>query len=325
MYSAKRKNRLLILMLLAAAIALPGCGNPFIKDILDKGGDEGTPGRVTRTAGIYVGSSTVPEPGISGLVAGLTWISSNEVDEQSYRIVLDANETVGPQSLTTGVTTGITIILEGVGAERIIQLSSNGSLFTIPDRITLVLDKYITLRGAPGNNNSLVRVNTGGNLEMREDAKITGNTHNSSFSYGGGVYVDGGTFTMNDSASVSGNTATTTTSFGGGVSVAGGTFIMNDSVSVSNNTAFADGAYNRGGGVNIMTISTLTMNGGTIYGSGGGPDANKLEGAASTKQGISLFKGSGSSAIAQYGNGDLIIPGVQSSVLYTDATITGHP
>ncbi|GHV76676.1 hypothetical protein AGMMS49942_14970 [Spirochaetia bacterium] len=57
MYRAKRKNlnRLGILMLLAAAIALPGCGNPLIKGIIDKdaesgtdnsggGGDEGTGG-----------------------------------------------------------------------------------------------------------------------------------------------------------------------------------------------------------------------------------------------------------------------------------------
>jgi predicted outer membrane repeat protein len=151
--------------------------------------------------------------------------------------------------------TGVNIILRGKDAERRVQLSGGGSLFTVKSGVTLVLDKNITLVGINSNGASLVRVD-GGNLEMRENAKITGNTfYNSSSSYGGGVYVAwGGTFTMNGSASVSGNTAAGS---GGGVYVydTGGTFTMNGSASVSGNTAhgYGGGVYAGGG--------TFTMNG----------------------------------------------------------------
>jgi hypothetical protein len=65
------------------------------------------------------------------------------------------------------------------------------------------------------------------------------------------------------------------------------------------------------------------MNGGTVYGSDGEENANKLEGSG-TKQGVSLYKNSGSSIMAEYSDGSPIIAGTQTSTLYTDATLTGH-
>jgi hypothetical protein len=98
--------------------------------------------------------------------------------------------------------------------------------------LTLVLQD-ITLTGRNNNNVSLVRVESGGTLEMKAGALITGNTNTSASSsvYGGGVYVAGGTFTMSG-GEISDNTASSASSGipdggGGGVSVTGGgTFTM---------------------------------------------------------------------------------------------------
>ena len=76
------------------------------------------------------------------------------------------------------------------------------------------------------------------------------------------------------------------------------------------------------GGGGSASGGTFTMVGGTVYGSDGGANANKLE-RVGTKQGVSLYNGMGSSA--KYGNGQPIIVGDQATALYyTDDTITGH-
>jgi predicted outer membrane repeat protein len=150
---------------------------------------------------------------------------------------------------------------------------------------------------------------------------------------GGGVYVtDTSTFTMSDNASVSDNTAFSTPnytsssySYGGGVYVAAAsTFTMNGSASVSHNTASTTSSSTTTNGGGVYAGGAFIMNGGTVYGSGGGSDANKLEGTASTKQGVSLYKDTGSTATAQYSDGSPIIAGTQTGILYTDITLTGH-
>ncbi|GHU15202.1 hypothetical protein FACS1894163_01100 [Spirochaetia bacterium] len=276
-----------------------------------------------------------------------------------------------------------------------VQLIEPGSLFTIGDGVTLVLDENIILKGISNNSAALVQVNEFGNLVMQKNARITGNSVSpTSHSNGGGVDVFFGTFIMNDTASVSGNTSSAHGSGGGGVHVNYGTFIMNGSASVSGNTTAAYSTYNgssyavhasSGGGVsvghgtfimndnasvsgntNTPTIinsspysgdgggvsvgssgtfimngsalvsgntggysgggvyvwdATFTMSGGTVYGSDGGSNANKLQGSG-TKQGESLYKDS--SATAEYGGGSPIIAGDQTAALYTDDTLTGH-
>jgi hypothetical protein len=175
---------------------------------------------------------------------------------------------------------------------------------------------------------------------MRGNAKITGNTYSDPFfptAQGGGVYVAGGTFTMYDNASVSANKASAFTSplidflgnstvvysYGGGVYVAGGTFTMNNKASVSGNTA-SSSLYAHGGGVYVNNSGTFTMNGGIIYGSAGGANANVLEGG--TNQGASLYRLDGGTA--QYSNGSSILLDIYGMAIdgtaYTDATLYGH-
>ena len=123
---------------------------------------------------------------------------------------------------------------------------------------------------------------TGGTFTMN-GGEISGNTvAGIAFSYGGGVCVmTGGTFTMNGDATISGNFATTTGgsdtswSYGGGVYVDNGTFTMNDESKISSNTAIAKmnnfsttytNCNSYGGGVSVTSNANFTMNGGEISG-----------------------------------------------------------
>jgi hypothetical protein len=184
----------------------------------------------------------------------LVWLQVYAENGGSYTIELTGNESIAPQSLSYDGKSNITITLRGVGANRTISLSSNGSLFRVGSGVTLVLDSNVTLQGNSSNTDSLVRVNSGGTLIMNNVSTITGNTA----PHGGGVYVDGGTFTMNG-GTISGNTAAV---FGGGVNVLGGTFTMNGGT-ISGNTAAA--SYGAGGGV-YVGAGTFTKTGGTING-----------------------------------------------------------
>jgi uncharacterized repeat protein (TIGR02543 family) len=203
-----------------------------------------------------------------------------------------------------------TLTLEGVGAERIIQLTGQGNMFYLgSSSAKLTLAGSLTLRGVTNNYQSLVEVADGGTFTMKGDAKVSGNTatttggggvfvngSGSSFAMqdnaavsgntatgigagGGGVFVtgSGSSFTMEDNAAVSGNTANRTTADeftgGGGVYFNGGTFTMQDSATVSGNNA--TGGFSTGGGV-FVNGGTFTMednaavSGNTTTGRGGG-------------------------------------------------------
>jgi hypothetical protein len=180
-----------------------------------------------------------------------------------YTIVLDGAETdlasFAPKTLTVTDNRDIAIIIKGSGNE--VQLGSAGSLFTLGvdsgSSLKLVFQD-LTFRGLGRNNVSLVRVDSGGALEMKAGSIITGNT---STSGGGGVYVaDGGIFTMHGGA-VSGNTSSYS---GGGVYIAdSGTFTMYGGA-VSGNTS-SSSSSSSGGGVNVYG-GTFTMYGGTVSG-----------------------------------------------------------
>jgi uncharacterized repeat protein (TIGR02543 family) len=193
------------------------------------------------------------------LYAKLQWLGTNVASDSTYIFEITADESLGPQELVFPGKSNITIQLQGIGSNRVIKLSGNGSLFTIKEGVTLILDKNLILLGIDDNYRyfRLVNVSDGGKLTMNQGAKITGNT-------GGGVHLgDLGTFTMNG-GEISGNTA----SSGGGVYIGFfGTFTMNGG-KISGNTASS------GGGVHINSDSTFTMNGGEISGntasSGGG-------------------------------------------------------
>jgi uncharacterized repeat protein (TIGR02543 family) len=194
------------------------------------------------------------------LTQALTWLELNAATGRNYTIILYADESSGQNTLSyPGKTVNITLI--GDVTERIVSLSSNGSLFTVASGITLTLGNNVILQGLGSNNAPLVQVDTGGTLVMDTGSKITGNI---SASDGGGVSVDNGAlFTMNG-GEISGNS---TANRGGGVRV-NGTFTMTNG-DISGNTA------SEGGGV-LMDGTTFTMSGGTIShnsatsGNGGG-------------------------------------------------------
>jgi hypothetical protein len=208
-------------------------------------------------------------------------LKENAESGVNYLIELSANETIAPQTLAYEGKSGITITLAGVGTNRSVFLSANGSMFTISD-VTLVLDNNVTLQGRGQNTKPLIHIN-GGTLKMNAGSAITGNSnitsHNNggavyaspgtvtmnggtiyenTAAYGGGIYMESGTFTMND-GTITGNTVS---SYGGGVYLIGNvTFNMKEGT-ISDNTA-------NGGGGGVYVGGTFNMRGGTISGNTG--------------------------------------------------------
>jgi len=255
----------------------------------------GTPSDGT---GLYRRSGAEKITGDYTLTSALSYISGNAASGDDYVIIIGANDTVAPSTLGySGKTVGIT--LRGFGSERTVNLSSNGSMFSVNAGVTFTLDENIKLTGRNANNNSLIAVgsngifimyggtisgNTGNNGSgvniyggtfTMHGGIISGNTANVSGSGGGGIYVaSNGNFTMNG-GTISDNTARNSTSasgsvYGGGVYINGGTFTMNNGTingNTANCTASGTSGYRAyGGGISINNTSTFTMNGGTISG-----------------------------------------------------------
>jgi hypothetical protein len=221
-----------------------------------------------------------PIPSYLSLYESLVWLSANAAEGGVYTVIVSGSETIGPQTLSySGKTVSITLL--GGSAERTISLGSSGALFTVGSDVTLKLGNKITLRGRSGNTSPLVRVESGGKLEMNSGSKISGNANSSSSaSYGGGVSVNGGMFTMSG-GEISGNTAATSgsygssASYGGGVYVASGVFTMSGGTINGNNASFSSSsALSVGGGVyvggGVFTMSGGTINGNNAHSGGGG-------------------------------------------------------
>jgi hypothetical protein len=238
-------------------------------------------------------------------VPGLTlndkfdWLQGKAQSDSEYNIVLSANASISPRTLSyiDSGRNNITIRLSGTGAKRTISLSTSGNMFIIGAGVTLDLGNNITLQGRSSNSNALVRVNNFGTLIMNEGSTITGNSFSGSgggvligenglfimnggtisgnsisgsssstsgSGYGGGVCVDNGTFTMNNGI-ISGNTASSYNTYGGGVAVYSGTFTMNGGSIFGNTVSTSSSStYAYGGGVYVRTSGTFNMNGGTI-------------------------------------------------------------
>jgi hypothetical protein len=248
----------------------------------------------TETApGVLNGGGSTETPAIgSTLAEKLQWVKDNAQSNTAYSLEVSANESIAPQTLSYTGKSGITIILKGAaGAAKVVSLSSNGNLFTVESGVTLVLDNNITLQGRNSNNASLVTVNSGGTLEMKAGAKITGNTklkNGSDPGIGSGVFVDGGTFTMNG-GEISGNTVfgNTASSNGGGVGVyEGGIFTMQGGEIFGNKATASTGRWTGGGGVFVENAGTFRIVTGTVYGSGEGAKSNTAQdGAAFNNRG----------------------------------------
>ena len=177
------------------------------------------------------------------LAAKLDWLDRSAESHKTYILEVGADENIAPRTLQYSGAIDITVILRSSGANRTIRLSSNGTMFTVWQNVTLVLDNNITLQGHSQNTGRMVHVYNG-IFKMNSGATITGNT-------GGGVEIRWGTFEMKG-GTISGNTA-----FDGGGVYYCGTFEMKGG-SISGNTA-----SNNGGGV-WSDVSTFDMSGGTI-------------------------------------------------------------
>ena len=150
----------------------------------------------------------------NNITDAVTYIKANPDD---YLLMLSADVDCAAQSLNTS---DIKLMLAGIGRECKINLSSNGSLFTVGNYsstgVELTLGNNITLVGrtngvngaAANNNNNLVVVQSGASFNMLAGSKITGNT-SSSTSTGGDAAVritgSGSSFSM-QGGTITGNT-----------------------------------------------------------------------------------------------------------------------
>jgi uncharacterized repeat protein (TIGR02543 family) len=164
------------------------------------------------------------------LERSLAWIRANAVEGGKYTVAVSADETLKAQDLSFKGR-AVEIALDGGDAEKRVSLKGTGALFTVDSKVRLTLGKNITLVGAAGNTDALVRVNEYGTLIMEETATLTGNTSNGR---GGAAYIEGA-FEMNG-GSITHNTAAA----GGAVYVYGGSFTVRSGV-ISDNTATAYG------------------------------------------------------------------------------------
>jgi hypothetical protein len=222
-----------------------------------------------------------PVPDNLSLADSLAWLEENAVDGGNYTITLSGDETIAPHDLLYEYgqyeRQTVSITLKGDSTNRTVHLSETGSLFTVGQNVTLILDSNITLQGRSDNTAPLVSVHRGGTLEMKTGSKISDNTFAAAFSYygGGGVYV-GGTFTMSG-GEISGNTASSSSSssfsssnvYGGGVYVASDSEFTMSGGEISGNTASSSSSSSNacGGGVYVDSNGTFTKQvGGIIYG-----------------------------------------------------------
>jgi uncharacterized repeat protein (TIGR02543 family) len=198
----------------------------------------------------------------------LVWLKRTAESHNTYLIEVSADENIAPQTLEYTGAINITVIIRGVGANRTIRLSQNGTMFMVNSNVTFILDNNITLQGHSKNAGSLVLVRRG-TFIMNNGSVITGNDQSSWYEpHAGGVCVDGGTFTMNG-GTISGNS---TSRGGGGVYVYSPvyscTFTMTGGTISGNTTAESGGGVHIGRGAFNMRGGTITGNAAREYGGG---------------------------------------------------------
>jgi hypothetical protein len=244
----------------------------------------------------WTGPSPVDLSGETGdhiLAKALSYIKAYTLSKTTaYTIVLDPGNYLLPgitsmEHEQANITTANTLIaLIGKGPTEI-SLSSAGKLFFITAG-ELVLDNYISLKGIPSNDSSLIYASgtpaASASLTMKAGAKISGNTGSTSSLSSSGVKISYGTFIMNG-GEISGNTGDSvfidlanfvmsggeiSGNIGRGVYVNFlGDFTMTGG-KISGNTSSSSG-----GGVYVESLADFTMSGGEISGntastSGGG-------------------------------------------------------
>jgi uncharacterized repeat protein (TIGR02543 family) len=214
------------------------------------------------------------------LAVKLQWLSTNAVSNSSYLLeVTSAYEELASQNLSYNGRNNITIQLKGIGSSRVITLSGNGSLFSIENGVTLILDENLILMGN-------IQVNSGGKLSMNHSIKI-----NSEPSFGNGVVsVNGGSFTMSG-GEISGRASSSSIAVvyisSGTFTMSGGEILGNASLSSYNSVVYViSGSFTMSSGKISGNFSlpsshsgrgvyvgngTFTMNGGEISGNSSSP------------------------------------------------------
>ncbi|MCL2207107.1 MAG: T9SS type A sorting domain-containing protein [Fibromonadales bacterium] len=202
---------------------------------------------------------------------------------ENVEAVVDENFTLDDMliSIPAPKTPGITLTIRSAGTTpAIIKRGVIGNLFTVGSGRTLILENIIIDGGgnanfgkeecydefdddgnligdpceevaATGGGGTLVRVNAGGTLIMKEGAVLRNNVNSDN---GGGVYIySNGIFNMNG-GEISGNTAAT----GGGVRINSATSVF----TMQGGKISGNSGNSATGGVSV--IGTFTMNGGEI-------------------------------------------------------------
>ena len=263
-------------------------------------------------------SVPITPPGAT-LVEQLAYIRNNAGDGVVYDIVVNNNEYIGPQTVSTMGRNIIVNISSASPADvKTIQLEGQGHLFSIDTGITLKLQDII-LQGHSNNNRALVAVGNG-TLVLNSGAKITMNTNSSTWE-GGGIYINGGFLEMNDGCEISNNENNILEYRAGG----GGIYVNNNgNVTVRGGSVLSNMARARGGGVHIRGNSTVSMTGGVIsknssgnYGTANGGGIYVDNGSSFTKRTAS---GSSTSGIIYGSTGENAnISGINSGhAIYRD-------
>ncbi|GHU73846.1 hypothetical protein FACS189450_14230 [Spirochaetia bacterium] len=206
----------------------------------------------------------------------LAWIANQGGDGTVYNIIVNNDIAMRPTTVSTrGRNITIIIRSENSSSPRVIELSGQGSLFSVESNIILILQDII-LKGRSNNNGALVFIETGGKVILNSGSKVTGNTNISNTASGGGIHVDKGILEINDGAEISGNTVRGSDNvdphrdgFGAWDAHGGGIFAGNRSIITIKGGLITDnksdtrgGAY--GGGIFIIGGSTVSMTGGII-------------------------------------------------------------
>jgi hypothetical protein len=263
---------------------------------------EGAAYTVNANASLYAQWVSVPitPPGAT-FVEQLAYIRNNAGDGVVYDIVVNNNEYIGPQTVSTmGINITVNIHSASSSDVKFIQLEGAGYLFSVDTGITLKVQD-IVLRGHNMNNKALVAV-ANGTLILNSGVKVIGNTN--SGTEGGGIYVNGGILEMNEGSEISGNIAIPSYSSGGGIYINNqGNATIRGGL-ITGNKANDGNAWGYGGGVCIRGSSTVSMSGGTISKNWAGSNGGGVfidNGSSFTKRAVP--PGSGSSGIIYGGSG----------------------
>jgi hypothetical protein len=229
---------------------------------------EGASYTVNANTTFYAQWLSVPiEPPGATLAEKLAYIRNNAGDGVVYDIVVNSNEYIGPQTVSTmGRNITVNIHSANPADVKTIQLEGQGHLFSVDTSITLKLQD-IVLRGNSMNTGALVAVGSGGTLILNSSSKITQNT-NSLSGKGGGVYINGGILELNEGSEISENKFDEGPIFdfyGGGICVENNGSVFIQGGIITGNIAQTNwGTTTRGGGIYISGNSTVNMTGGII-------------------------------------------------------------